>query len=366
MARPKKNGLEYFPLAVDFFDDEKIVAISGEYGLKGEIVTLRLLCAIYRNGYFIEWSDMIRYKVLRSIPGMSAQLLDQIVNRLVKWGFFDKALFDSDMILTSRGIQARYFNSVRKRTLDPDLPYLLITPQGAVKQPSVNDVETNGRGSQVESAAVTKKVVYGVSAEETLISGAETPVSSAEMTRSKVNKSKLNKKPPEGGKKNPSPVGGKGIEDSPEVYHATVSCEVDILTRDDAWCRSLADLHHIELAALHGYLNMFRVEECSATHTSLDDARSHFARWLRKLIANGITPPRQIPSVGENQRQRAERLRRERLQIDQQTKTDRVSPSEYLRSRGLDPNSNIADLIQSQIAEERATIIARDSTYPTH
>ena len=116
MARPKKNGLEYFPLDVDFFDDEKIVAISGEYGLKGEIVTLRLLCAIYRNGYFIEWSDMIRYKVLRSIPGMSAQLLDQIVNRLVKWGFFDKALFDSDMILTSRGIQARYFNSVRKRT----------------------------------------------------------------------------------------------------------------------------------------------------------------------------------------------------------------------------------------------------------
>ncbi|MBD5314666.1 MAG: DUF4373 domain-containing protein [Bacteroides sp.] len=366
MARPKKNGLEYFPLDVDFFDDEKIVAISGEYGLKGEIVTLRLLCAIYRNGYFIEWSDMIRYKVLRSIPGMSAQLLDQIVNRLVKWGFFDKALFDSDMILTSRGIQARYFNSVRKRTLDPDLPYLIEAPKTSSKQSSEKGEDIKDSNCSVASVKATGKATSVVSAEETLISGAETPVSSAEMTQSKVNKSKVNKKPPEGGKKNPSPAGSKSIEDSQEVYCATVSCEVDILTRDDAWCRSLADLHHIELAALHGYLNMFRVEEYSATHTSLDDARSHFARWLRKLIAKGITPPRQMPSVGENQRQRAERLRRERLQIDQQTKTDRVSPSEYLRSRGLDPNSNIADLIQSQIAEERATIIARDSTYPTH
>ena len=39
MARPNKIGLDYFPLDVDIFEDEKISAISGEFGIKGEIET---------------------------------------------------------------------------------------------------------------------------------------------------------------------------------------------------------------------------------------------------------------------------------------------------------------------------------------
>lgn len=42
MARPNKMGLDYFPFDVDFFNDEKIVAISGEFGIKGEIVVIKL------------------------------------------------------------------------------------------------------------------------------------------------------------------------------------------------------------------------------------------------------------------------------------------------------------------------------------
>ena len=116
MARPRKTGLGYFPLDVDFFDDEKIVAISGEFGIKGELTAIKLLCAIYRNGYFIEWSDMLRMKMLRSLAGVSPELLDSIVNRLVKWDFFDKALFDSAKILTSRGIQKRFFEASKRWT----------------------------------------------------------------------------------------------------------------------------------------------------------------------------------------------------------------------------------------------------------
>ena len=112
MARPTKKGLDYFPFDVDFFEDEKIAAISGEFGLKGEIVAVKLLCAIYRNGYFILWSDMLRLKILRDLPGVSQDLLDKIVNRLVRWEFFDKALFDSVGVLTSRGIQKRYLSVV--------------------------------------------------------------------------------------------------------------------------------------------------------------------------------------------------------------------------------------------------------------
>ena len=87
MARPLKKGLDYFPFDIDFFEDEKIGAISGEFGIKGEIATIKLLCAVYRNGYFLQWNEMLKMKLLKNLPGVSAELIDQIVSRLVKWGF---------------------------------------------------------------------------------------------------------------------------------------------------------------------------------------------------------------------------------------------------------------------------------------
>lgn len=127
MARPKKSGLDYFPFDIDFFYDEKVVCVAGEFGLKGEICLIHLLCAVYRNGYFVEWTDTLRFKLLKELPGISAGLLQQIIEGLVRWGFFDKDLFDSAQILTSRGIQQRYFEATRRR-LNPNepFPYLLV------------------------------------------------------------------------------------------------------------------------------------------------------------------------------------------------------------------------------------------------
>lgn len=126
MARPNKIGLDYFPLDVDIFEDEKVSAISGEFGIKGEITVIKLLCAIYRNGYFILWNDLLKFKLLRSLPGISSELIESIVNRLVLWEFFDKNLFDSVKVLTSRGIQKRYFEASKRRKTEGELPYLLI------------------------------------------------------------------------------------------------------------------------------------------------------------------------------------------------------------------------------------------------
>ncbi|UVQ81022.1 DUF4373 domain-containing protein [Parabacteroides distasonis] len=86
MARPNKEGLDYFPFDVDFFSDEKIGSISGEFGIKGEITAIKLLCAIYRNGYFILWNDALKMSLLRGLPGISLELLEQIVTRLVRVG----------------------------------------------------------------------------------------------------------------------------------------------------------------------------------------------------------------------------------------------------------------------------------------
>ena len=53
----RKTGLEFFSLDVDFFQDEKIQFVSARFGAKGEAITLRLLCKIYRQGYYTAWDD---------------------------------------------------------------------------------------------------------------------------------------------------------------------------------------------------------------------------------------------------------------------------------------------------------------------
>lgn len=126
MPRTRKFGIDFFSFDVDFFEDEKIVCIAGEFGIKGELAAIKLLCAIYRNGYFIEWNESVKFKILRQMPGVSSELLDQIVNRLARWEFFCRSLFDSDKVLTSVGIQNRYFYATKDRLEKEDYPYLLI------------------------------------------------------------------------------------------------------------------------------------------------------------------------------------------------------------------------------------------------
>ena len=143
MARPRKQGLDYFPFDVDFFQDEKIVAIGGQFGLKGELAAIKLLCAVYRNGYFAVWSEMLQAKLLRELPGVSPGLLGQIVSCLVKWGFFNEALFNSANVLTSAGIQRRYFEVARKRTIERDLPYIIPDSENVLT--NISSAETRER-----------------------------------------------------------------------------------------------------------------------------------------------------------------------------------------------------------------------------
>ena len=125
MARPVKEGLDYFPLYVDIFEDEKIEAISGEFGIKGEIIVVKLLCAIYKKGYFILWSDLIIAQMLKRLPGISKDLLNNVVERLVLWEFFDKDLFHSAGILTSEKIQENFFEATRRRKSPKPTLYVL-------------------------------------------------------------------------------------------------------------------------------------------------------------------------------------------------------------------------------------------------
>ena len=114
MARPLKEGLDYFPLDVDISADERVEFIEARYGLEGFAVIIKLLTAIYRNGYYIKWDEMQIYVTSRRVSYPVNHLTD-VVNDLVNYDFFNKNLYEKYKILTSHGIQTRYLQACEKR-----------------------------------------------------------------------------------------------------------------------------------------------------------------------------------------------------------------------------------------------------------
>jgi hypothetical protein len=153
MARPIKYSLEYFPLDVDIFDDEKVIPVSSEYGAQGDAVMIRILCSIYRNGYYIECSESFLYKIAKQ-TSVSHDIVKGVVEGLVKWNFFHTGVYSARNVITSAGIQKRWSEAVRKRVISTEnLPYWIDEAEGenelmaeetqlmAEETPS-NDIET--------------------------------------------------------------------------------------------------------------------------------------------------------------------------------------------------------------------------------
>lgn len=128
MARTNKVGIDYFPFDVDFFNDEKIEFVAARFGVKGEVVALRLLCKIYRNGYYTTWTDdECTLLAKRAGDGITPSLVSDVVNELAKRGFFDESIFSRFSVLTSRGIQNRYFEATKRyKSIEAQAEYLLV------------------------------------------------------------------------------------------------------------------------------------------------------------------------------------------------------------------------------------------------
>lgn len=114
MARPKKIGLEYFPLDVDMAQDDKIELIEAEHGIVGFGIVVRVFMLVYKNGYFYKWTKREQLLLSKRI-NVDINTLDNVINDCVKWGLFDSAIYEKNQILTSRGIQLRYLMAVGRR-----------------------------------------------------------------------------------------------------------------------------------------------------------------------------------------------------------------------------------------------------------
>lgn len=126
MARPQKEGLDYFPLDVDMDQDDKIALIEARYGIVGFGVVIRLFMKIYKNSYFYEWTEKEQLLFSRRV-NVDINVINEIINDCLKWGIFDKSMYEERKVLTSRGIQRRYLKAAdRRQSVQISSNYMLL------------------------------------------------------------------------------------------------------------------------------------------------------------------------------------------------------------------------------------------------
>ena len=114
MSRPTKQGLDYFPVEVHFMDDIKVRKVLKACGAQSIAVLISLLGNIYADrGYYLVWDSDMPFLIADKV-GISEGAVLEIVGKAVQVGLFDRELFKKN-ILTSRGIQRRFFEAVARR-----------------------------------------------------------------------------------------------------------------------------------------------------------------------------------------------------------------------------------------------------------
>lgn len=115
MARPTKQGIDYYSLDVNFLKDIKVRKIRRACGPQSIEILLCLLGNIYReNGYYIGWDEDTVFLVADEV-GAKEGLVEEVVAKAIQSKFFDHQKFENYNILTSNGIQKRYFEATAKR-----------------------------------------------------------------------------------------------------------------------------------------------------------------------------------------------------------------------------------------------------------
>lgn len=137
-----RSGIDYFPLDVTL--DSKMELIEAEFGLTGFGVIVHLLQEIYgKAGYYIEWTNEVALLFARKV-GLGGSVVSEIVEASIRRGMFDRKLYDEYQVLTSKGIQKRYFEAVsRRKQLEVDFNILLVDCTLFLKSVDIKRVNVN-------------------------------------------------------------------------------------------------------------------------------------------------------------------------------------------------------------------------------
>ena len=167
MARPKKQGIDYFPLDVNFFSDVKIRKIARACGSQSTSILICLLCNIYKdNGYYILWDEDLPFVIADSV-GVSEGAVKEVILKAIQVDFFDKDIYEKYKVLTSHGIQSRFKSAVYKREeIEYVVEYLVSDIQNSISdgkncisdtESTQSKVKVNRKKNKENSTKVKKK-----------------------------------------------------------------------------------------------------------------------------------------------------------------------------------------------------------------
>ena len=154
------DGINYFPVGVNFMEENAMEVIEAKYGIKGPAIVLKLLCKIYKEGYFIRWDEeqclIFANKAGREVQAKEVQGIIEIL--FIK-GILDRNSYLENGILTSANIQKVWMEATKRRKRDlKALPYLLVKnlTQQEDEAPEGENVTVNP-GNVVHDVAVNAK-----------------------------------------------------------------------------------------------------------------------------------------------------------------------------------------------------------------
>lgn len=190
-GRPLKQGLDYFSLDVDFFRSAKVKKIIKAFGAKSVSVLICLLTNIYRkDGYFMRWDGDVGCMIADEAglcigPSRTTELMvTDVLSKALSVGFFDAGIFDKYGVLTSEGIQERYFAACeRRKKIEIIKEFFLLSP---------SDVSKNAVWKSATTMPFFKKNGdFGINADNNLINASNNSINVGINAQSKVKESKV-------------------------------------------------------------------------------------------------------------------------------------------------------------------------------
>ncbi len=189
MARITQNGISFFSLDCDFESNLELVIM--EHEAEGLAVFVTLLQLIYKNqGYYIKHDKDLPLLVKRKI-NVDINRINVIINSLVERGIFSEKMLKQFKILTSKGIQKRYFTAAkRKKEINVIQEYLLLPDVSHYD--NVNIYSINADNNSINAALCMQQFTKEKEKEKEKEKGEEKESSSE---RTPLNVSPLNSSP---------------------------------------------------------------------------------------------------------------------------------------------------------------------------
>ncbi len=135
MSRIKKQGLDYFPMDIDFTRKPLVRRIMKKEGEGAATVLIDTLCAIYAaEGYYVVADELFYDDLASGYYERTATDVERIIHLALEYKLFSQAMFDEHGILTSPDVQRQFLYSTRRRVGAQVLPQYSLLDQSELEE----------------------------------------------------------------------------------------------------------------------------------------------------------------------------------------------------------------------------------------